>query len=128
MPDPSIRRDRISDEMTHDRRPHAVLVDRSRRDVHSWIHPDAIEAFSFMEIEAHRLQRVFDNPPSWRRHGRQSSQWLLDYLDENLIKAMNRRGWRAEQSTSVLRGPSDGDNQGTRDIESASLRGLRDRE
>lgn len=91
---------------------HAILLDRTRRDLLAYVNPDAIEAFDYHYLEVKRLNRL---KPGL---GDDIQEWVDNYL----ILSASRNGWRGEQVTGVLKGRDDADPDGAKDLEVTGLK------
>lgn len=105
------------DDIAHDRRNHAVLLDRSRRDLLAWITPDSIEAFSSLYSEDERLNRII---PGLANHS-------IGRKDNLLILSASRKGWRGGQVENVLIEKTKQRLEAGKDMEIPMGPGLKDR-
>lgn len=104
-----------SDTIQHDRRKHAVMLDRSRHDLLSNITPKSVPAFSWVYAEMEAVNAI--HPGLGDR--------IEATLDTTLQLSASVKGWRANQIENVLKGSEEDAESLGRDIEVP--RGLRDR-
>ena len=82
------------DDMWHSLQRESLLLNRERRDLLARINRRSVESYAYQYMEVERVHRI---------PGCQGiMDWMIEWLDNNLILSQSGDGWRGDAVTRVL--------------------------
>lgn len=82
------------DDISFNKNKESLLLNRERRDLLARIQRGSIEAYSYQYMEAQTINAI----PGCEG----LMDWLIEWLDNNLILSASGDGWRGDAMTRVL--------------------------